>query len=47
MALVTLDDLTTRGLVIPPRRTDGPRPAAPVASWAGARLDRLLREVRG
>ena len=44
---VTLDDLVARGLVTPPRRTD-PLPATdPVPVWSGARLDRLLRELRG
>jgi prevent-host-death family protein len=45
--LVSLVDLVARGLVVPPRRTDSPRPADPVAAFVGARLDRLLREVRG
>jgi prevent-host-death family protein len=45
--LVALVDLVARGLVVPPRRTDRPRPTDPVPAFAGARLDRLLRELRG
>jgi antitoxin (DNA-binding transcriptional repressor) of toxin-antitoxin stability system len=43
----SLDDLVSRGLVMAPRRTDLPRPTEPVPVWSGARLDRLLREIRG
>jgi antitoxin (DNA-binding transcriptional repressor) of toxin-antitoxin stability system len=44
---VTLEDLVARGLVTPPRRT-GPLAATdPVPVWSGARVDRLLREIRG
>lgn len=43
----TLEDLAARGLVVLPRRTDRPAPAVTVPVWAGTRLDRLLREVRG
>jgi prevent-host-death family protein len=43
----TLDDLAARGLLLPPRRHDRPDPGEPVPVWAGARLDRLLREQRG
>ena len=46
-APLTLDDLVARGLR---PRSPPPRPAAPgppVPVWAGARLDRLLREQRG
>jgi len=43
----TLDDLAARGLLLPPRRHDRPEPGEPVPMWAGARLDRLLREQRG
>ena len=44
---VTLADLVSRGLVVPPRRGDGLPHAEPVPVWSGARIDRLLREVRG
>ena len=44
---VTLEDLIARGLVLAPRRHDRPEPGPPVPVWAGARLDRLLREQRG
>ena len=44
---VTLDDLVARGLVVPPRRRDGLPHTDPVPVWTGARIDRLLREVRG
>ncbi len=43
----TLDGLAARGLVIRPRRSDPPPEAAVVVLPVGARLDRLLREVRG
>jgi antitoxin (DNA-binding transcriptional repressor) of toxin-antitoxin stability system len=44
---VTLDDLVARGLVTAARRT-GPLVATdPVPVWSGARVDRLLREIRG
>ena len=43
----TLDDLVARGLVVRARRDDRPAPTLAVPLWAGARLDRLLREVRG
>lgn len=44
---VTLDDLVARGVLEPPRRTDPPAPGDPVPLYAGVRLDRLLREIRG
>jgi len=44
---VSVDDLVAAGLLIAPRRTGAPRPSEPVPAWAGARLDRLLRELRG
>ena len=44
---VTLDDLIARGLVTPPRRTDPLFATDPVPVWSGARVDRLLREIRG
>ncbi len=43
----SLDDLAARGLVTLPRRPDRPEPAVTVTLWAGVRLDRLLRELRG
>jgi prevent-host-death family protein len=43
----TIDDLVARGLVVRARRDDRPPPSLTVPLWAGARLDRLLREVRG
>lgn len=42
-----LADLFASGAVTPPRRTDAPRPAAPIPVWSGVRLDRALKEVRG
>ena len=43
----TLEDLAARGLVTLPRRPDRPTPPLVVPVWAGVRLDRLLREIRG
>jgi antitoxin (DNA-binding transcriptional repressor) of toxin-antitoxin stability system len=43
---VTLADLAARGLVRLPHRADRPLPGAPVAIWAGIRLDQLVAEVR-
>jgi prevent-host-death family protein len=43
----SLPDLVAAGLLIPPRRFDPPRDTDPVPVFAGARLDRLLRELRG
>ena len=43
----TLEDLVARGLVVPARRDDRPAPALQVPLWAGARIDRILREARG
>ena len=43
----TLADLIARGMVLAPRRHDRPAPGPPIPVWAGARLDRLLREQRG
>lgn len=42
----TLADLAARGLVRAPARTDRPGPSARIPLWAGARLDRILGEVR-
>jgi prevent-host-death family protein len=44
---VTLADLAARGLVVPARRPDRPAPTLDVPLWAGARLDRLVAELRG
>ena len=44
---VTLDDLIARGLVSAPRRADPLIATDPVPVWSGARVDRLLREIRG
>ena len=44
---VTLDDLVARGLVIAARRADRPAPSMTLPTWAGPRLDQLVREVRG
>jgi len=43
----TVEDLVARGLLVRARRDDRPAPTLAVPLWAGARLDRLLREVRG
>jgi prevent-host-death family protein len=42
----TLEDLAARGLVSLPHRPDRPSPSVVVELWAGARLDRLFRELR-
>ena len=42
----TLDALAARGLVVSPARADRPEPAAAIPLWAGARLDRILSEIR-
>ena len=42
----TIDDLVARGLLVRARRTDRPEPAAQIPLWAGARLDRVLAEIR-
>jgi prevent-host-death family protein len=39
--------LVAAGAVLPPRRTTPWRPPAPVAVWAGIRLDRALADLRG
>ncbi len=44
---LTLDDLVARGQLLPARRHDRPDPAGVMPTWAGARIDRMLREVRG
>lgn len=46
-----LEPLLAAGAVVAPRRTGHAGPAghtrAPIPVWSGARLDRLLRELRG
>lgn len=44
---VTIEDLATRGLVELARRSDRPTPTFSMPMWAGTRIDRLVREVRG
>ena len=46
-ALVTLDDLEARGLVIAARQHDRPAPDLTVDLWAGSRIDRVAAELRG
>ena len=43
----TLEQLIASGQLLAPRRSDRPRPATPVPAYAGVRLDRQLRELRG
>ena len=43
---LTLEDLAARGLLSLPHRPDRPSPSVVVELWAGARLDRLFRELR-
>ncbi len=43
----SLADLAARGLLVAARRQDRPPPAFSMPMWAGTRIDRLLREVRG
>lgn len=43
----TIEDLVARGLLVPARRDDRPPPALTIPLWAGTRIDRLLREIRG
>lgn len=42
-----LADLIAAGAVTAPRRTDAARPTPPIPIWAGGRLDRVLRDIRG
>jgi prevent-host-death family protein len=44
---VTIDALVATGALVPPRRLDSTRAAAPIAVWRGVRLDRAFAEVRG
>jgi len=43
----TIDDLVVRGLLVRARRDDRPEPSMTMPTWAGTRLDQLVREVRG
>jgi prevent-host-death family protein len=42
-----IERLIAAGAIIPPRRTGPWRAPEPVAVWAGVRIDRALRELRG
>jgi prevent-host-death family protein len=42
-----IEPLVAGGALVPPRRTSSGRTRAPIPVWSGARLDRLLRELRG
>ena len=44
---LTLADLVARNVVIAPRRRDDYRTPTPITVHSGARIDQLLREVRG
>jgi antitoxin (DNA-binding transcriptional repressor) of toxin-antitoxin stability system len=44
---VTIDDLAARGLIVAARRADRPLPSERIDLRTGARMDRILREVRG
>jgi prevent-host-death family protein len=43
----TLDDLASRGLLVPARLTDRPVPTVALTVRVGTRLDRVLGEIRG
>jgi len=43
----TLSDLVTRGALVAARRKDAYRFPNPIAVHSGARIDQMLREVRG
>ena len=43
----TIADLVSRGAIVAPRRTAGYRHADPISVHLGARIDQILREVRG
>ena len=43
----TLDALIASGQILAPTRHDAPPDREPLAVWAGMRMDRVLREVRG
>ena len=42
-----IEPLLASGALVPPRRTDDARQRPPIPVWSGARLDRLLRDLRG
>jgi prevent-host-death family protein len=42
-----IERLISSGALIAPRRTGPWRPPEPVPTWAGVRIDRALRELRG
>ena len=44
---LTLADLVARNVVVAPRRRDDYRTPTPITVHSGARIDQLLREVRG
>jgi prevent-host-death family protein len=44
---LSLADLAAAGLVEPPARADRTGPSMTMPTWAGTRLDHLVREVRG
>lgn len=44
---LTIDDLAARGLIEPARRSDRPGPSMVMPVWAGARIDQMVREIRG
>jgi antitoxin (DNA-binding transcriptional repressor) of toxin-antitoxin stability system len=44
---VALSALIASGALVAPRREDGQLPDRTVPVWGNARLDRLLREIRG
>ncbi|HTN99237.1 MAG TPA: type II toxin-antitoxin system prevent-host-death family antitoxin [Microthrixaceae bacterium] len=44
---MTIEDLAARGLIELARRSDRPPPTFSMPMWAGTRIDRLVREVRG
>lgn len=44
---ITIDDLVATGLVVPPRRHGAYRPKPQVAVWAGTRVERIVRALRG
>jgi prevent-host-death family protein len=46
-AATQLSSLVSSGALIPPRRADAKLPVEHITVWGNARLDRLLREIRG